>query len=368
MNALRRASLLIHEPFIMRFSRVARSTMRLAIVAAAALVLLVTHRSADAQFTTGLSNHWTLNNTSGSTAINSVLGGVTGTIGFTSPGNIAIDQPGQVGRAYVLSGGTINSGSATNPRVTLSGSMIPATGQFTISGWIRSSAPGTSVNGSIFSNRTAAGGDSFNLSVAADGKLSLQAGWAGSGSGTTTLLTPSFVNTGDWVHVVASRNASSLVSLYVNGISEATQTRNGTILTSPTWYIGNRNSLITPFTGSLDDIATWTRALSNQEVALLGGLGYFAGVGVSDSSQLDAVLSVYQSGTGTALVGGQTWRYATGLGSSTIGMRGGSVAENSAFIVLGTDGSGVIIVPEPESVALAGIGIALAVRSLRRRK
>lgn len=355
MTALRRAFVGIHQSF----------KTRLAVVAAAAWLSFGIPRSADAQFTTGLSNHWTLNNTSGSTALNSVLGGVTGTIGG-SAGNVTIDQPGQVGRAYVFSGGVINSGSATNPRVTLSGSMIPATGQFTVSGWIRSSASGT--NGSIFSNRTSLGGDSFNLSVAADGKLSLQAGWAGSGSGTTTLLTPSVVNTGDWVHVVASRNGSSLVSLYVNGIAEATQTRNGTILTAPTWYIGNRNALTTPFTGSLDDIATWTRALSNQEVALLGGLGYFAGIGVSDALQLDAVLNMYQSGTGTTFVGGQTWTYAASLGSSTIGARGGSVAGNNAFIVLGSDGSGVVIVPEPGAVALAGIGIAIVLHSLRRRR
>lgn len=126
---------------------------------------------------------------------------------------------------------------------------------------------------------------------------------------------------------------------------------------------------MTPFTGSLDDFATWTRALSGQEVALLGGLGYFAGVGVSDATQIDAVLSMYEAGTGTAVVGGQTWTYAASLGSTTIGARGGSVANDDAFIVLGGDGSGIVIVPEPEALPFVGAaGLAAAAWSARRRR
>jgi hypothetical protein len=334
-----------------------RRALVFALTFTAAWLSLCGIRTADAQLTLNLSNHYTLDNTTGTTAFNSVVGGVNGTIGGAA-GNVTIDQPGQVGRAYVFSGTT---DPALSARVALAADMLPGTGQFTVSGWIRSSGPGTSNDGAIFSNRIAAGGGDFLIDITSN-KLRL----LGVGA---SLSSTSDVNTGDWVHVAVSRNATNLVSMYVNGISDVTGTRAIAFNTTATWYIGNRSSLNTPFQGSLDEIATWTRSLTNQEVAVLGGLGYFAGVGVSDAAQLDAVLSMYAAGTGTAVVGGQIWTYEESLGSTTVGFRGGSVAANDAFIVLGVDGSGIKIVPEPYGVVLAatGIGIGLAVRTRRRR-
>lgn len=330
----------------------------------ALLGLLVGMQPGEAGLVTGLSGHWALDDTSGSTAVNAVSGGVNGTIGG-GVGNVTIDQPGQVDRAFVFSGGVIATNS-NNPRVRLAPDMIPATGQFTVSGWIKSSAPGTSVNGSIFSSRTT-NINTFGIDINEAGRFRVLGGWGVTSS--SHLTSPSTVNTGEWVHVAASRNAADLVEIYVNGELVGSQTRTGTIDTTPDFFIGNRTGGNTPFTGSLDDIATWTRALSGQELALLGGLGYFAEVGVSDASQIDAVLGMYEAGTGTAVVGGQTWTYAANLGSTTIGARGGSVAANDAFIVLGGDGTGIVIVPEPEAVPLAVVaGLAVAAWAARRRR
>jgi hypothetical protein len=341
----------------LRSPRRGRRSMRrapvFALIFTAAWLSLCGIRTAVAQLTVDLTNHWTLDETTGTTAFNSV-GSVNGTIGGEA-GNVTIGQPGQVDLAYVFSGGT---NAATSARVELASDMLPGTGQFTLSGWIRSTVPGGSNNGSIFGNRDTL---NFLLDISTN-KLRL----LGFGS---DFSSTSNVNTGDWVHVAVSRNADDLVSMYVNGISEITQTSTNAFNPAATWYIGNRTSLVTPFQGSLDEIATWTRSLTDQEVAVLGGLGYFANVGVSDATQLDAVLSMYAAGTGTAVVGGQTWTYDASLGSTTVGFRGGSVAANDAFIVLGGDGSGIKIVPEPYGVVLAatGIGIGLAVRTRRRR-
>jgi len=358
MVARHQATFGVQASSSLRSPRRGRRSMRrapvFALIFTAAWLSLCGIRTADAQLTLNLTNHWTLDETTGTTAFNSVGGGVNGTIGGDA-GNVTIDEPGQVVRAYVFSGGT---NSATSARVELAADMLPGTGQFTLSGWIRSTVPGGSNNGSIFGNRDTL---NFLLDISANKLRLLGVG--------PNLFSTSSVNTGDWVHVAVSRNATNLVSMYVNGISEITQTSTNAFNPAATWYIGNRNTLVTPFQGSLDEIATWTRSLTDQEVAVLGGLGYFANVGVSDATQLDAVLSMYAAGTGTAVVGGQTWTYDASLGSTTVGFRGGSVAANDAFIVLGGDGSGIKIVPEPYGVVLAatGIGIGLAVRTRRRR-
>jgi hypothetical protein len=319
---------------------------------------------AQAALVTDLSHHWKLDDTSGSTAV-AATGGVNGTIQSFPPSKVVtIDQPGQVNKAFVFSGGTFGGGAETNPGVLLAAGMLPATGQFTVSAWIKTNGAGTSLNGSIFANRTSGVANSFGLDINVDGKLRVLAG--GAVPETEHLTSPAAVNTGDWVHVAASRNGSNLVGLYVNGQVVNTVTGTESIDQENLFYIGNRNGRVTPFDGSIDDVATWTRALTGQELALLGGLGYFAGVGVSDGTQIDNLLGVYNAQSGTATVGGQTWTYASGLGLTTVGARGGSVEEEDAFIVLGSDGTGVVIVPEPGAIMLAGLGLAALAGRFRR--
>jgi hypothetical protein len=99
----------------------------------------------------------------------------------------------------------------------------------------------------------------------------------------------SFIN--QWWHYTLVNNAGA-VALYENGTSVATATRAGGksfAATSTQFNIGRRSfsGFLEYFTGYVDEVAKWTRALSQAEVTAL----YNAGAGI-DLSQLSATATV----------------------------------------------------------------------------
>lgn len=90
--------------------------------------------------------------------------------------------------------------------------------------------------------------------------------------GTETVTTSSVLTTtGRWHHVVCRRNGSA-TSIFVDGV-ETVGTANTSWTTStasPTSYIGNYYQRGDYFNGLLDDIRLYQRALSDDEVRLLG--------------------------------------------------------------------------------------------------
>lgn len=96
----------------------------------------------------------------------------------------------------------------------------------------------------------------------------------------------SFIN--QWWHYTLVNNAGA-VTLYENGTSVATATRAGGksfAATSTQFNIGRRSfsGFLEYFTGYVDEVAKWTRALSQAEVTAL----YNAGSGVDLSARLSA--------------------------------------------------------------------------------
>jgi hypothetical protein len=129
------------------------------------------------------------------------------------------------------------------------------------------------------------------------------------------------------------------------------------------------------YIGFIDDFLLMDNAATNIEVALVHGLGRLAGVhagaGVTIpgvDGELLAVRDAYLTGVdgSSANAGGQTWYRQSSVGAGPVGTIGGSVAGADAFIVLGSDGSGVALIPEPESLVLTILGVSMALCIHRR--
>jgi hypothetical protein len=98
----------------------------------------------------------------------------------------------------------------------------------------------------------------------------------------------------------------------------------------------------------------------------LAGVSYGSGTAVGQ--ELAAVLDAYDT-QGSAMAGGCLWEYMADVGGgNTIGAIGGSVAGGDAFIVLGADGSGVAIVPEPGALSLLCAGLVALLAGVSRRR
>ena len=162
-------------------------------------------------------------------------------------------------------------------------------------------------------------------------------------------------------HIVGTFDGSGDVCIYVDGILAASAPAQFTELlgdNADPFQVSNRGVTATNpnsgggFIGSIDDyLIASGDVLSAQQVALTHGLGRLAGVSMGDGTtvggEINDVLAAYNA-QGSATAGGQSWSYMSNVGGgTTVGTIGGSVAGGDAYIVLGADGSGVMMVPEP---------------------
>ena len=96
------------------------------------------------------------------------------------------------------------------------------------------------------------------------------------------------------------------------------------------------------FNGQIDEAAVWSALKTNQEMALVHGVGRYSGVALNDSS-IDSVLDAFNS-QGATIAGSELWSYKTaadlGNPSTTVGFSGGTAGAD-AYIVLDASGNGM---------------------------
>jgi hypothetical protein len=138
---------------------------------------------------------------------------------------------------------------------------------FTIEAWIRTTAifSGTGAwDGApiFFADVPGAMADDFSMSIL-DGLVALTIG-----NPDTTVRSVTFVATGQWVHVAATRSkGTGLAQVFVNGVAEASATGNTRSLTGVATMQFGGNPLVHFFTGQMDEVRVWTVARSAAEIA-----------------------------------------------------------------------------------------------------
>ena len=177
------------------------------------------------------------------------------------------------------------------------------------------------------------------------------------GGGVTIAATDTGIDDLGWHHIAYVQDTGGTwASIYVDGVLVATSSTQETFdaggnpLTGV--QIGMRPGVSPPryHKGDLDDMAFWHEPLTAGEmkglydVAVESALNYNAG-------EFDLLKQVHDAGSGSVTVGGITWSYMTGLGS-TEGLS--KIGGQYTLVLDGSAGTGLI--PEPATLALLGLG------------
>jgi uncharacterized repeat protein (TIGR03806 family) len=146
---------------------------------------------------------------------------------------------------------------------------------FTISCWIKTTqtfqpvTPTYEGTGIIWSDVGGSANDFILGGTRSAGGVNRLSFFVGSGNFTTTGTLP--INSGQWMHVAATRNgATGEVRLYVNGVLDGTATGGTAVLNSnPEIHIGGNTLDNRYFNGAIDDVRFYSRVLTEVEIASL---------------------------------------------------------------------------------------------------
>lgn len=148
-------------------------------------------------------------------------------------------------------------------------------GAITVSMWICPVANPT--GGNVFEFITKNGTNNGSFQIVMNGTNTQLAATVKNDTGTSQSATVngSFGTLGAWYHVVLSWAAGGRVNIYVNNVkTQSGSTLSGTLSTGTTpLYMGSPTSGKTP-NCKIDDVAIWTRALSDAEVTSLYNQGH----------------------------------------------------------------------------------------------
>lgn len=258
--------------------------------------------------------YYRLDDTFGSTARDAGPNAYTGTYS----GTVTKGQTGAVsGNTAVVPSPTVGGGMAS-PKLTA------APGAFSEGIWFKTSS---TTGGRLIGYSSAASGNSTSydrmLFLQADGKLVF-----GVDNGSQQkVVSPASYNDNQWHYAVATQSPTAGMSLYVDGVSVATNAAvTGGANFLGYWRVGTDlvwSGASTPtLSGTLDEASVFTRALTAEEVAAQ----YSAGSGTvvntpptaaftSSSAGLDASFN----GTGSSDAEGPIASYAWDFGDSTTG-------------------------------------------------
>jgi hypothetical protein len=174
-------------------------------------------------------------------------------------------------------GEALNFNSSSTNQYASTGVSLVGTNTVSICGWIKPSGWGGNNRGYIFS-ANGDGGLSFVVFIGSSFLSSTNTVYmdssAGSDSGANSLIAPSgSISLNTWQYICVTRYTSGSGVIYINGTQVASGTT-GTPYSDSDFDIGNRTSdLHRGFTGIIDDVRVYNRALSSSEVLQLYNMG-----------------------------------------------------------------------------------------------
>ena len=202
---------------------------------------------------TDYTSYWPLDATNGTVALDASVNGNNGTVS-----GAAWNANGQINGCLAFNG--------TNSFVQVSNLV---SNDFSIAFWVKTTQTGGTVQwyngaGLVDGNYPSTTNDFGTAMV--DGKFGF-----GVGNPDTTILSTNSINDGAWHQCVATRvQSTGLMSVYVDGILQATGAANSNALTaSASLRFGQIASGGGFFNGSLDEIKIYGRPLGNNEVTAL---------------------------------------------------------------------------------------------------
>lgn len=211
-----------------------------------------------------LVNHWKLDESSGTTAIDSGTAKLDGTHTNGVTINQAGPYPGAVAAQF----------DGSDDKVDIPDADTDFSGGFSIALWVNPSAsPGTGEGYAFFDMSNGAGVDQIWFGLFDSVGLQLYLTDTDDGSTLKTIEDNTSFDVGKWVHCVVTVDSDGFATLYRNGQI----TKSGFYTSLPTNITRTQNSIGTstfddPFPGSLDDVRLYRYALTQKEVAELYGL------------------------------------------------------------------------------------------------
>lgn len=203
--------------------------------------------------------HWTFDSVSGSSILDSSPNNLTGTV--QGGANAITFTPGPLGNAATFNGSSAFIRTITHPAEALREDI-------TFTAWIKTSSSRTET---LIAKYDLSGiEDGYIFEVTSDGYLAMHFGGRNVSLGTRDFIDgTNKINDGQWHHIVAIIRTSQDVQFYVDGgLSSVFYSTIGGGAINPQLSIGGPALPgTTLFSGSLDDLRIYPRALTTKEIA-----------------------------------------------------------------------------------------------------
>ena len=185
------------------------------------------------------------------------------------------------------------------------------------------------------------------------------------------------LDAGNWHHITVTFDpATNDIVGYMDGREGSRFNRPGpnppALNTTNDYGVGYRNDtdrmngVEGNFNGKVDDVAVWNNALNAAEVRALHFVGNTAVIG-HDASDLQSLLDLFASGSGSRTVDNIMWQYDANAGRFGGAPSDAFASGNTYVLRLGSGAEGLVgtVIPEPGALGLA-VGSLLFLARRRR--